>query len=150
MQITSVFGPNQEIPVKYTCMGENISPSLTIDDAPAGSRSLVLVMLELESNKTPLILWHLFNIPPGIKVIYEGKVPEDAVEGFCSNHTFDYEGPCPKYFKGVRHYVFRAYALSVVLDLPHTSTFETVSREMEGHILTTAELTGIVTAEIYE
>lgn len=75
MKITSVFGPNQEIPVKYTCMGENISPSLTIYDAPAGSRSLVVVMLELESNKTSLILWHLFNIPPGIKVIYEGKVP---------------------------------------------------------------------------
>ena len=146
MKITSVFGQNQPIPIKYTCDGDDISPSLTFDDVPDQAQSLVLIFTAIEPDVSPAILWHVFNIPPHTKWVAEGKVPNGAIEGLCSDDTFGYSGPCPKYFKNAQQYIFKLFALDAVLDLPNRSSFQTVEKAMEGHILGTAELAGIVNA----
>jgi Raf kinase inhibitor-like YbhB/YbcL family protein len=147
MKITSVFGQNQPIPVKYTCDGEDISPSITFDDVPHGTQSLVLIFMAIEPAVTsPAILWHIFNIPPNTKWMAEGTIPDGAIEGLCSDNTYGYSGPCPKYFKNAQQYIFKVFALDGLLDLPNRSTFQTVEKAMNGHIMDTTELAGTVNA----
>src|SRR4051812_34317861 len=45
MKITSTaFENNQNIPVKYTCDGENISPPLAFSEIPKSAKSLTLIV----------------------------------------------------------------------------------------------------------
>jgi phosphatidylethanolamine-binding protein (PEBP) family uncharacterized protein len=40
----SAFGYEQEIPLKYTCDGQNMNPALSISDVPSGTQSLKLII----------------------------------------------------------------------------------------------------------
>lgn len=142
MIIRSTFSNGQEIPKINTCMGTNVSPSLFIDEAPEEAKSLVLIFEDTDS--APIWThWMLFNIPASTTEILEGKVPEGAVEGLANNHSFGYEGPCPKYFEGIHHYWFRLYALDVVLDLPAATEREVVEEKMKDHVIAKAYLQGL-------
>lgn len=41
---TLSFRESERIPERFTCEGDNINPSLSIDGVPDGARSLVLIM----------------------------------------------------------------------------------------------------------
>jgi len=146
MKIKTVFEHNQEVPERYTCLGPNISPPLDFEDVPEGTKSLVLIFEDVDATPKPWRHWHVFNIPPTSTHTEEGKVPAGATEGLCNNHTFGYEGPCPKYFKGTHHYWFRLYALDTLLNLPAASEPEDVQQAMQGHVIETAELLGLCIA----
>lgn len=142
MIIRSTFGINQEIPKLNTCMGSNINPPLFFDEVPEDAKSLVLIFEDMDA--IPISTnWLLFNIPPTTTEIKEGAKPEEAIEGLSSNHSFGYEGPCPKHFEGIHHYWFRLYALDIVLDLPASTEREVVEQQMEDHVIAKAYLQGI-------
>jgi Raf kinase inhibitor-like YbhB/YbcL family protein len=100
--------------------------------------------MAMEPDVSPVILWHVFNIPADTKWIAESSVPKGAIEGLCSDNTFGYSGPCPKYFKNAHNYIFKVFALDILLDLPNRSSYQTVEKAMDGHILETTELSGTV------
>lgn len=144
MEIKSpAFEYEEIVPEKYTCFGTNINPPLQFIDVPDEAQSLVLIFEDVDASPKPWTHWMLFNIPPSAKEVGEGSVPYGAVEGLCNNHTFGYEGPCGKYFKGTHHYWFRLYALSKMLDLPAASEREGVQEKMKEHIIAKAELLGL-------
>lgn len=145
MKITSTFEHHQEIPVRYTCLGPNISPPLTFEDLPEGTESLVLIFEDTDATPRPWVHWMVFNIPATTTTVPEGTIPPGGTEGLANNHTFGYEGPCPRYFHGTHHYWLRLYALDTTLDLPAESEREAVAEMMQGHILGTAELPGLCT-----
>lgn len=138
MKLTSNFASGHQIPEKYTCTGEDISPPFTFDDVPAEAQSLVIVMQE--DSGEGIVHWLLYNIPAATKWMAEGDIPEGAVEGLCTNNTIGYGGPCPQYFKGQQHYRFKLYALDVYLQINHGADFKLIKTQMEGHILNIAEL----------
>lgn len=146
MQLLSVFKEGEAIPMPHTCLGPNISPPLEFRDIPDNTESLVLIIEDIDASPKPWTHWLVFNIPPAATQVAEGKLPEGATEGLANNHTFGYEGPCPKYFSGTHHYWFRLYALNTILDLPPESEREEVEAKMRGHILDEAVLTGSCTA----
>jgi phosphatidylethanolamine-binding protein (PEBP) family uncharacterized protein len=41
---SSAFSDGGEIPARYTCEGDDISPELSWSDVPAGAQSLVLIV----------------------------------------------------------------------------------------------------------
>gem|GEM_PF-7032948 len=60
MIISSPAFPNQgEIPSKYTCDGENVSPPLEWSGVPEGARSLVLIVDDPDAPdpKAPKMVW---------------------------------------------------------------------------------------------
>lgn len=147
MRITSpVFQHGQSIPVKNTCLGPNVSPSLYFEDIPTGAQSLVLIFEDVDATPKPWTHWMLFNVPATTPQIEEGIIPEGATEGLANNHSFGYEGPCPRYFKGTHHYWFRLYALDRKLDLPAATEREEVEERMKAHVIAKAELLGLCTA----
>lgn len=145
MQLTSpVFERGGKIPAKYTCDGENINPPLTISDVPSEAKSLVLIM---DDPDVPKRLradgmwdhWIIFNLPPHLTKIEEGKEPE-GIHGIGTGNNLNYYGPCPP--DREHRYFFKLYALDTQLNLPEKATKQQVEQAMNEHILAKTELIG--------
>lgn len=135
------FSDNEPVPVQFTCNGPNINPPLEFHDIPLGTRSLVLIVADLNA-QPPWIHWFVYNIPPTTKFIPQGETPPGATEGLANGGTIGYEGPCPIYFKGKHHYLFLLHALNTVLDINPSSTYWDVQEMIERHTIEKAELVG--------
>ena len=74
------FKHNGQIPSKYTCEGDDVSPPLAWEGVPDGAKSLVLIIDDPDAPdpKAPKMVWvHwiVYNMPPGTK-----SLPENASE----------------------------------------------------------------------
>ncbi len=144
--ICPLFHSGEQIPEKFTCLGVNINPPLLFKDIPSDTGSMVLIFEDVDATPKPWTHWMLFNISSNINEIKEGTVPEHCVEALANNHSFGYEGPCPKYFKGTHHYWFRLYALDIILYAPAATEREEIEDLIKNHIIGKAELMGLCTA----
>lgn len=143
MIIKTVFENDQEIPRQHTCLGANISPPFTFEDIPEGTKSLVLIVEDIDATPQSWTHWLVFNIPPTTKSVEEDSIPDGGTEGLANNHSFGYEGPCPKYFEGTHRYRFSLSALDKQLDLPAESEKEDVKRAMREHLIEETALIGL-------
>lgn len=139
------FNDGQPIPSKYTCDGENMSPPLAIEQIPASTTSMVLVVDDPDAPSGTWDHWVVFNIPRSVTRIGEGEVPEGSVQGRSSWDTSAYGGPCPP--DGEHRYIFTVYALSTSLRLGEEATKADVLDAMQGHILASGELQGTYTKQ---
>ena len=62
----SEIRPKTRIPLENSCYGENLSPPLSWDEAPEGTRSLALIADEPENELGPWVHWVVYNIPAGV------------------------------------------------------------------------------------
>ncbi len=142
MELTSsVFTDSQLLPLEYTCDGDNINPSLTIDSIPADTKSLTLIVDDPDAPNGDWVHWLVWNIDPSVAQIEEGSIPTGGIEGTTDFNTISYNGPCPP--SGEHRYQFKLYALDTLLDLDSTATKPDVVKAMEGHILAETMLTGL-------
>jgi Raf kinase inhibitor-like YbhB/YbcL family protein len=147
MEITSpLFKHGEHIPKLFTCLDRNINPPLNFSDVPHNAKSFVLIFEDVDATPKPWTHWMIFDIPPETLEVTEGTIPRGATEGLANNHSFGYEGPCPKYFKGTHHYWFRLFALDTKLNLPAATEREEIEEKMKTHLITKAELLGLCTA----
>jgi Raf kinase inhibitor-like YbhB/YbcL family protein len=146
---SSAFADDQEIPVRYTCEGDDVSPPLAWNQPPAGTRSLALIVDDPDAPdpKTPRMTWvHwvVYGLPAEARSLPEG-VAQKALPGaarFGKNgwKRAEYGGPCPPI--GRHRYFHKLYALDVELpDLGTPTQFELMNA-MEGHVLAQTELVG--------
>src|SRR3989338_5332426 len=142
MQLLSPAFKNQgEIPSKYTCEGEDMSPPLEIKDIPPQTKSLVLIMDDPDAVKPAGKVWDhwiVYNISPMMTTLAEGA-PLGGTLGQGTRKQ-GYQGPCPP--DGLHHYHFKLYALDTLLKLPPGATKDIIEKEMHGHILAKTELMG--------
>jgi len=134
------FENNSNIPIKYTCQGENISPELNISDVPADAKSLFLIMDDPDSSNN-WVHWLIWNIPPSTKTIPENVDQDFAIQGTNSFGTPNYGGPCPP--SGTHHYVFKLYALKKNLELTSSTKKDEAMAAIKGLIISQTKLTGI-------
>ncbi|MBD3882811.1 YbhB/YbcL family Raf kinase inhibitor-like protein [Phormidium tenue FACHB-886] len=133
------------LPAKHTCDGENISPALSWDAPPAATRSLALLVNDIDAPSKTFVHWVLYDLPPTVRQLPE-KLPSQpflAIGGIQGKNDFGqygYGGACPP--SGTHRYVFRLFALDTLLDLPPGTTKSEVMEAMKGHIVAGAELTG--------
>lgn len=145
MKLTSTAFENEgNIPRKYTCDGDGISPPLSFSNIPSGTISFALIMDDPDvstSVKEDGIWdhWVRFNIPATTTHIREGEQPAGTAGTGTGNNT-QYQPPCPPDTQ--HHYYFNLYALDTLLDLPSGSTKKQVMDAMKGHILAKAILIG--------
>ena len=139
--ISSAFENNQMIPQKYTCDGENISPSLEIFDVPKNARSLALICNDSDAPSGDFIHWLVWNIAPETRKIDEGTAPEGAILGITSSGQSNYASPCPP--TGVHHYHFKLFALDAKLNLSQSAGKSELLKAAQNHILAEAELVGL-------
>jgi Raf kinase inhibitor-like YbhB/YbcL family protein len=135
---SSTFENNKLIPAKYTCDGDNVSPPLTIEGVPDGTKSLVLIVDDPDAPMGTWDHWIVWNIPPTSK-IEENTVP--GTEGVNDSRKHSYGGPCPPW--GTHRYFFKVYALDAKLDLNPNSRKKNVEKAVQNHMLAKGELVGL-------
>lgn len=135
---SSAFGNNEWIPEKYTCIGSNINPALTISDIPNGTKSLVLIVDDPDAPNGTYTHWIMWNIPV-ITAIGENSTP--GTQGKNSKGENKYFGPCPP--SGIHHYNFKVYALDTKLEIPIVSDKNILLKAMDKHILASGVLIGL-------
>ena len=146
MRLTSdAFEHGGNIPVKYSCNGEDISPHLKWSDPPMGVKSFCLIM---EDPDTPLGVfthWVLFNIPTDKRELQE-NIPKRALfddgmiqgrNGYLKN---SFIGPCPPW--GRHRYIFTFYALDILLEPDPKLNKKKLLQQISDHILDKTELLG--------
>ncbi len=138
MRLTSpVFSEGGEIPSRYTCDGEDISPPLEIEDLPEGAESLALVMDDPDAPGRTFVHWVAYDIDPADRFEEAASVGTGGLNHF---GTKAYGGPCPP--SGSHRYVFKLYALDRKLGREAGLSKEELLEEIEGSILAEARLTG--------
>ena len=68
------------IPDRYTCEAQNFSPSLSWKDAPANTKTFVLIIDDQDADFKPWAHWILFNIPCDVMEIKENISAENLAE----------------------------------------------------------------------
>jgi Raf kinase inhibitor-like YbhB/YbcL family protein len=146
---SSAFYNGGEIPSRYTCEGEDVSPPLAWTGVPETARSLVLIIDDPDAPdpKAPKMIWvHwvLYNISPDVSDLPEdivpAKLPPGIVEGLNDWNRIGYGGPCPPI--GRHRYFHKLYALDTVLEGINTPTKAKVEAAMKGHVIAQTELMG--------
>jgi Raf kinase inhibitor-like YbhB/YbcL family protein len=139
LKITSPdFRDGGYIPMRFTCDGEDINPTLLIEGWPPETRSLVLIVEDPDAALTTFTQWLVWNIPPTHR-IEENTIP--GIEGLNTVGKNPYRGPCPAV--GPQRYAFKVYALDRLLSLNENSKRSDVEKAIEGHIVAAGMLTGV-------
>ena len=146
------FMDGGNIPPKFTCDAGNTSPSpaLAWKEAPAGTKSFVLIM---DDPDVPMpggfTHWVLADIPGSATTIPEsfavGSVGVSANSGY---RRPGYAGPCPP--TGAHHYHFKLYALDVAtLGLAQGATRADIEKALAEHRpLAMAETIGVYQKQV--
>jgi Raf kinase inhibitor-like YbhB/YbcL family protein len=143
------FVESAEIPQKYTCQGDDISPALAWSTPPAGTQSLALIVDDPDAPGGTWVHWVVYNLPADSKGLSEsasqGKsittnLPQGAIQAKNSFNRPNYGGPCPP--SGEHHYIFHLYALDTMISGKPLNKIALL-KVMDGHILALGELTGL-------
>jgi Raf kinase inhibitor-like YbhB/YbcL family protein len=146
---SDAFSSGGEIPGKYTCEGEDISPPLSWEGLPEDTKSLVLIVDDPDAPdpaapRMTWVHWLLYDIPPDAGGLPEDTardgLPADTREGLNDWKRTGYGGPCPPI--GRHRYFHKLYALDAMLGDLGRPTKADVEAAMKGHVLAQAELIG--------
>jgi Raf kinase inhibitor-like YbhB/YbcL family protein len=140
--ISPVFAHQEEIPAKYTCLGEQINPPLRFLDIPRTAKSLVLLVEDPDAVRGLFVHWVVFNMPVTVTEILENSRPQ-GIEGITSFGKPGYGSPCPPSGTGIHRYFFKLYALDSFLDLSSSADRQQILDAMEGHVLERVDLIGL-------
>jgi Raf kinase inhibitor-like YbhB/YbcL family protein len=141
MQLRSPAFLNQEdIPIKYSCDGDNINPALQFLGVPKETKSLALIVDDPDASSGVWTHWLVWNINADTKKIQENNLPDKAVEGINDFNNVGWGGPCPP--SGRHRYNFKLYALDTKLDLDGLSYKNDLIKAMASHIIQQTILTG--------
>lgn len=137
---SSAFSNNGNIPMKYTCEGEQISPPLDITGIPAGTKSLALIVHDPDAPmKGGFTHWVVWNMDPSTTLIPEAF--KSGEQGLNGAQKTGYIAMCPP--TGTHHYHFIVYALNTKLDISKQTGKSGLEKAMKGHILAQGELVGL-------
>jgi Raf kinase inhibitor-like YbhB/YbcL family protein len=139
------FSNGEHIPRQYTCDGEDMSPELRWQGAPAETESFALTMHDPDAPRGDFTHWVLFDIQPNVGGVPEGAAPDAVGEPGTNDFGKEgYSGPCPPPGHGRHRYFFNLYALDQRrLGLGRGARRAEVEAAVRGHVLAQAQLMGI-------
>jgi Raf kinase inhibitor-like YbhB/YbcL family protein len=127
MTVTSSAFERDTMPGRFTCEGpQPLTPPLSWAGAPAGTKSIALVVDDSEAPITPYVYWLVFDIGPGTSALLEGQLPPGALQARGSAGYDHYDPPCPG--TQSHSYRFTVYALNRVLHLPNGTSLQSAWR----------------------
>lgn len=145
--------PGGAMPAKHIyprCGGQNVSPALAWSGAPAGAKSLVLTMIDMDVKPALWSHWLVVDLPPGSTGLPEAvKALPAPARGVVSNFGDPtYDGPCPPPGSGVHHYQFTIWAMrGATTRLPDDAKAPDVIATLTAGSLAKASLTVSVAAK---
>lgn len=113
MSVTSPDFADDLMPARFTCHGKGESPPIFWSPAPAGTKSVAVVVDDSDAPIVPRVYWIVFDISPSTTDLQPGALPPHARTAYNSAGTATYDAPCPQ---GAPHnYRFTVYALNAYL-----------------------------------
>jgi Raf kinase inhibitor-like YbhB/YbcL family protein len=151
MEITSsAFKDQGKIPIQYFMPGaggKNMSMPISWKNAPAGTKSFALSIVDPHPVAQNWVHWLVINIPKEVTSIEEGaskkKMPAGSVELKNSFGDIGYGGPQPPKGTGDHSYVVTLYALNVEkLEIGVSTSLSAFKKAIEGKVIESASITG--------
>ena len=146
---SSVFNAGGPIPYKYSDWGEKISPPLTWNNLPSGTKAIAILCEDPDAAlPKPFIHWVAYNLPVmnGIREAVPGSPRlmqfDGAYQGKNSRGATGYMGPHPPVGDPPHHYHFQVFALDDYLQLNANLDRGTVVNALKGHVLAKGLLIG--------
>nr|WP_315598911.1 YbhB/YbcL family Raf kinase inhibitor-like protein [uncultured Cupriavidus sp.] len=146
---STAFAHGGEIPTVHTCEGADQSPPLAWSGLPPGTASLALIVDDPDapdpaSPQMTWVHWVMYDLPPHDGSLAQGvkrvDLPAGTHDGLNDWHRAGYGGPCPPI--GRHRYLYKLYALDVVLPDLGKVNKAALERAMQGHVLAQAVLIG--------
>jgi Raf kinase inhibitor-like YbhB/YbcL family protein len=144
---SSAFQNQAEIPQKYTCEGDNVSPPLSWSGAPAATKSYALIVDDPDAPdpaapKRVWVHWVMYDIPANVTALSEAikSAPSGARDGENDFGKTGWGGPCPPI--GRHRYFHKIYALDTLLGDKGALKKADLEAAMKGHVLGSGELVG--------
>ena len=144
--VGSTFGP-QNMLNGFGCTGGNLSPAMSWSGAPAGTKSYVLTLFDVDA-PTGSGFWHwvVWNIPATITSLPEGAgtvgaptLPQGGAQGPTDFSWVGYGGPCPPVGDKAHRYYLSVVALDVAdIQVPPNLPAAAVNVVMREHALAVA------------
>jgi Raf kinase inhibitor-like YbhB/YbcL family protein len=139
---TTAFPAGGEIPARFTCDGDDLSPDVAWSGAPDGTAAFLLVVDDPDASG--FVHWIMFDLPgasSGTLPIGFSSSPHPPPQGRNDFGTVGWRGPCPP--SGEHRYRFTLSALDAPLGLsgaPNASAVRQALARVE--VLGTATLEG--------
>lgn len=140
MTVSSPMVQQGKMVMRYTCHGHGPrqTPPLSWSAAPAGTRSLALVVDDAAAPITPRLYWIVFDINPDTTDIQAGSLPTGARQARNSAGHSGYNPPCPE---GSAHqYRFTVYALNAMLRLSSGTSEKEAWQSIARHAIARGRL----------
>jgi Raf kinase inhibitor-like YbhB/YbcL family protein len=133
------FEDNSNIPAQFTCDGKDVSPQISWEDVPNGTKSFALSVTDPDCPGRTWIHWLVHDIPKNVRKIERGNLPMQAKEVLNDFGKKSYGGPCPP--SGTHRYFFTLYSLNTehLEDLNKRNFFDKV----EKHTIQKAAIKGL-------
>jgi Raf kinase inhibitor-like YbhB/YbcL family protein len=125
------------IPVRYSCQGDNVNPTLYIHNIPERTKTLAVIMEDPDAPGGVFTHWTAWNLPPDI-MLPENK--QHHMSGLNGSGKTGYIGPCPP--SGTHRYYFHVFALDAALKIENGADRKTMEEAMKKHILAKGSLMG--------
>lgn len=152
MKANSVIA-NKHVFKGFGCTGDNISPALSWQGAPAGTKSFALLVHDANAPTGGAGWWHwvAYNIPATTNTLAQGagaadgtKLPAGTLQTNTDFGAQGWGGPCPPEGHGKHNYIFTVHALKVEkLELPAGATASLAGYMINANSLATAKLRGV-------
>ncbi|MFC1686994.1 YbhB/YbcL family Raf kinase inhibitor-like protein [Patescibacteria group bacterium] len=138
MQLKSLdFSHNDQIPARFTCDDQDVSPHLTWHEPPENTKSFALSCKDPDAPEGNWDHWLIVNIPASVN-----EIPQSETIGEEISNDFGktgYGGPCPPL--GTHRYIFKIYALD--MEKLNGITKENFVEKVQEHTIESAELVGL-------
>ncbi len=135
------FENDARIPDKYTCEGENKSPSLSWDKIN-GALTYAIIVEDPDAPGGTFVHWVIYNLSE--TEIQEGINPNSpiGIQGKNDFGKIGYGGPCPPRGNGNHRYFFRIYAINDKLPVLNGITARRLRELMKNKVLDSGEIMG--------
>ena len=118
---SSAVTNNGTLPAKYTCDGASISPPISWEGAPIGTKSYAVIMHHIPPTGDKHVYMLVYNIPNSVSGFTEKTINVGLFGMNTVNGKVEYSPPCSQ-GPGAKLYVLTVYALSAepVLGVPQS------------------------------
>jgi Raf kinase inhibitor-like YbhB/YbcL family protein len=133
----------------FGCSGENLSPALSWNGAPEGTKSFAITVYDPDA-PTGSGWWHwvVFNIPVSTTSLAQGasgsdKIPAGAIESRTDFGTYSYGGACPpEGHRPAHRYIFTIHALDIEkIEADKESSAALIGFNLNFHTLAKSSIT---------
>lgn len=150
---SQAFDHDADLPLRFTQDGDDVSPPITWEGVPEGTKELVLICEDRDGDEGVVTHWVVYGIlPDEVSSLPEGLgdqalVSQDDFELYQGLNEWDnsgWTGPTAADDRGPHRYFFRLNALDIELTelSPGASRLE-LRAAAKDHIIATAEMVGI-------